>query len=110
MSPRKLWPLLTSPVLSLAGKLRLLAEPFVLLKGRAGREGDDESVASFARRRLGRETFERLVQPLVAGIYTADPEQLSMAATMPQFLNYEHNYGSLLRATSVWQPAAHRSH
>ncbi len=59
----------------------------------------DESVASFARRRLGREAYERLVQPLVAGIYTADPEQLSMAATMPQFLEYERQHGSLLRAT-----------
>jgi len=96
MSPRKLWPLLRSPALSLAGKLRLLVEPFI---GRSPGEGEDESVASFARRRLGREVFERLVQPLVAGIYTADPEQLSMAATMPQFLEYERNAGSLLRAT-----------
>ena len=99
MSPRKLWPLLTSPALSLAGKLRLLAEPFVISRASAGRELHDESVASFVRRRLGRETFEQLVQPLVAGIYTADPERLSMAATMPQFLNYEHDFGSLLRAT-----------
>ncbi|MEX0612199.1 MAG: protoporphyrinogen oxidase, partial [Pirellulales bacterium] len=103
MSPRKLWPLLASPALSLAGKLRLLAEPLIprLKPSPAGRgqgEGDaDESVASFARRRLGRETFERLVQPLVAGIYTADPEKLSMAATMPEFLAQERAHGSLLR-------------
>ena len=49
----------------------------------------DESLASFARRRLGREAFERLVQPLAAGIYTADPEKLSLAATMPRFLEME---------------------
>ena len=97
MSPRKLWPLLTSPALSLAGKLRVLTEPFV--KRVEQGEGADESVASFVRRRLGRETFEQLVQPLVSGIYTADPERLSMAATMPQFLSYEHDFGSLLRAT-----------
>jgi protoporphyrinogen/coproporphyrinogen III oxidase len=96
MSPRKLWPLLKSPALSIAGKLRLLVEPFI---SRSQGEGGDESVASFARRRLGREVFERLVQPLVAGIYTADPEQLSMAATMPQFLEFERTTGSLLRAT-----------
>src|SRR6185436_2355798 len=59
----------------------------------------DESVASFVERRLGREVFERLVQPLVAGIYTADPERLSMAATMPQFVEFERHHGSLLRAT-----------
>jgi oxygen-dependent protoporphyrinogen oxidase len=102
MSPRKLWPILTSPLLSPFGKLRLLAEPLVSCRnpspsGRGQGEGalDDESVASFARRRLGQEAFERLVQPLVAGIYTADPEQLSMAATMPQFWACEREHGSL---------------
>jgi oxygen-dependent protoporphyrinogen oxidase len=108
MSPRRLWPLVTSPVLSLRGKLRLLAEPLMpprpLVSTESGARGwglgaVDESVASFARRRLGREAFDRLVQPLVAGIYTADSERLSMAATMPDFLQYEREYGSLLRAT-----------
>lgn len=104
MSPRKLWPLLTSPALSIAGKLRLLAELFVPRRKCSAdatrpQEDDDESIASFVQRRLGREVFERLVQPLVAGIYTADPERLSMAATMPQFLNFERDSGSLLRAT-----------
>ena len=84
MSPRRLWPILASPIISLRGKLRLFAEPLI---GRAT-DTRDESVASFARRRLGVEVFEQLVQPLVAGIYTADPEQLSMAATMPQFVEY----------------------
>jgi oxygen-dependent protoporphyrinogen oxidase len=100
MSPRKLWPFLMSPALSIRGKLRLLMEPFIPRRKQFSGEGDqDESVAAFARRRLGREVFEQLVQPLVAGIYTADPEQLSMAATMPQFLEYERTAGSLLRAT-----------
>ncbi|MEX0586781.1 MAG: protoporphyrinogen oxidase, partial [Pirellulales bacterium] len=107
MSPRKLWPFLTSPALSLAGKLRLLAEPFISRgpasslnpEPRTLNPQPDESVASFARRRLGRQAYERLVQPLVAGIYTADPEQLSMAAAMPQFLEFERAHGSLLRAT-----------
>jgi protoporphyrinogen/coproporphyrinogen III oxidase len=95
MSPRRLWPFLASPIVGLRGKLRMLAEPFI---GRAAGDAD-ESVASFARRRLGNEVFEQLVQPLVAGIYTADPEQLSMAATMPQFLEFERARGSLLRST-----------
>ena len=106
MSPRKLMPLLRSPILSWHGKLRLLIEPLVprghawesgMLAERAA--GTDESVASFARRRLGREAFERLVQPLVSGVYTADPEKLSMAAALPEFFGYERQYGSLLRAT-----------
>lgn len=94
MSAGRLTPILTSPVLSLAGKLRLALEPFV----KSRQEVSDESVGSFARRRLGREAFERLVQPLVAGIYTADPEKLSMQATMPQFVEQETQYGSLWRA------------
>jgi protoporphyrinogen/coproporphyrinogen III oxidase len=102
MSPRKLMPILRSPLLSLRGKLRLLVEPLVLRGPIASRNSDpqtDESVASFARRRLGREVFETFVQPLASGIYTADPEKLSMAATMPQFVEFERTYSSLLRAT-----------
>jgi oxygen-dependent protoporphyrinogen oxidase len=103
MSPRRLWPLLASPVLSPFGKLRMLAEwlipPRPNVVPSAEHPFTDESVASFARRRLGREAFEKIVQPLVAGIYTADPEKLSMAAAMPQFLNYERTCGSLLAAT-----------
>jgi oxygen-dependent protoporphyrinogen oxidase len=94
MEPRALWPLVTSPLLSWRGKARVLGEYFVT----ARRDIQDESLASFARRRLGREAFERLVQPLAAGIYTADPEQLSLAATMPRFLEMERQHGGLIRA------------
>src|SRR5690606_10339382 len=62
-------------------------------------DGEDESVAAFARRRMGRECFERLVQPLLSGIYTADPERLSLTATMPKFIEQERKYGSLWRAS-----------
>lgn len=100
MSPRKLLPMLMTPAIGLAGKLRLMAEPFIpRATGNTGQGGYDESVASFTRRRLGREVSDKLVQPLVSGIYTADPERLSMAATMPQFLEFERDSGSLLRAT-----------
>jgi oxygen-dependent protoporphyrinogen oxidase len=102
MSPRKLLPMLRSPLLSPIGKLRLLAEPLVPRGPIAIAQDDaaaDESVASFVRRRLGREVFERFVEPLVAGIYTADPEKLSMAATMPRFVEFERKHSSLLRAT-----------
>ncbi|TWT95997.1 Protoporphyrinogen oxidase [Botrimarina colliarenosi] len=94
IAPQRAWPVLASPILSLAGKARLACEAFVP----TSRDGADESVAAFARRRLGREAFQRLVQPLVAGIYTADPERLSMAATMPQFVRQEREHGSLTRA------------
>jgi len=96
--PHRLWPLLKTPLLSWRGKLRLLLEPWIPCPKKAEREEHDESVASFATRRLGREVFERLVQPLLAGIYTADPYQLSLAATMPEVLAAEREHGSLYRA------------
>ena len=93
MAPARLGPMLTTPLLSLRGKLRLLAEPLVPPRKNDG----DESLESFAVRRLGREMFDRLVQPLVSGIYTADPQKLSLAATLPRFLDMERA-GGLLRA------------
>ncbi len=93
MVPERIWPLLRSSVLSPWGKLRLLAEYFVPRRKSTG----DESLASFVRRRLGVEVFERLVQPLIGGIYTADPEKLSLAATLPRFLEMEQTSGGLIR-------------
>lgn len=97
LAPARLWPLLTTPLLSPWGKLRLLAEYFVPRRRTKG----DESLASFARRRLGREVFERIVQPLVGGIYTADPEKLSLHATLPRFVEMERRYGSLIRGAAA---------
>lgn len=94
MAPTRLWPVITTPILSPLGKLRLAMERFV----RPRSEDGDESLASFARRRMGRETYERLVQPLVGGIYTADPERLSVSATMPRFVEMERQSGSLIKA------------
>lgn len=94
MAPSKMLPLLFSPILSLRGKLRVLLERFIPRKG----DDLDESLASFVKRRLGREALDRLVQPLVGGIYTADPNDLSLAATLPQFAAMEREYGSLIRA------------
>ncbi len=93
LSPAKLWPMLASPILSPRGKLRLMAEPLIP----ARTDGPEESLAEFSVRRLGREAFERIVQPLVGGIYTADPEKLSVAATLPRFLEMEREHGSLTR-------------
>jgi len=93
MSPAKVWPILTTPLLSPLGKLRLATEYLVPRRTDAA----DESLESFVVRRFGREAFERLIQPLIGGIYTADPAKLSMAATLPQFVALERKYGSLIR-------------
>ncbi len=95
VSPAKVWPVLTSPIFSPWGKLRMGLEYF--LPRRKSR--DDESLADFVRRRFGREALERLVQPLVGGIYTSDPEKLSLQATMPQFVQMEREHRSLIRAS-----------
>jgi len=98
MRPERYGPMLSSRLLSWRGKLRLLAERWIPSPGSLGEEDFDESVASFATRRLGKEVFERLVQPLLAGIYTADPYRLSVAATMPTVIEAEREYGSLMKA------------
>ena len=85
--------MLRSPLLSPLGKLRVMIEP--LIPRRRGQR--DESLASFVTRRLGREVLERIAQPLAGGIYTADPERLSMHATMPRFAEMEARYGSVIR-------------
>ncbi len=94
LAPTRLWPLVTSPLFSWRGKLRMALD-LVLPRGDAN---GDESLARFVTRRLGREALERVAEPLVAGIYTADPERLSLAATMPRFLALEREHRSLILA------------
>ncbi|MCC7530634.1 MAG: protoporphyrinogen oxidase, partial [Candidatus Melainabacteria bacterium] len=99
LAPESMVALAASPCLSLRGKLRAAFEPFIPRNSAmsAGKlpEDYDESLSSFVRRRLGKEALDRLAQPLFAGIYTADPHSLSMRATMPQFLEYEAEFGSV---------------
>jgi oxygen-dependent protoporphyrinogen oxidase len=103
MTPTRLWPVLSTRILSLSGKARLACEPLI----RPKRDDADESLESFSSRRLGRETFERLIQPLVGGIYTADPALLSVQATMPRVIEWERRYGSLMRGARHEAQASH---
>jgi oxygen-dependent protoporphyrinogen oxidase len=86
--------ILTTPVLSLRGRLTLLAEPF---RRRPKNVPEDESVAAFARRRFGREAAETFVDALVTGIHAGDPEQLSVAAAFPRLPRFEAEAGSVVR-------------
>ena len=95
MAPSQMSSIMTSGLLTPAGKLRLCWEPFVC--ERAG-DDRDESLTEFATRRLGAEAFQRLVQPLVSGIYTADPDLLSAPAALPQMVEMVQRHGSLYRA------------
>ena len=94
LAPSRMWPFITTDIFSVAGKLRMAAE--LLLPRRNG--NSDESLASFVRRRLGQEALERMAQPMVGGIYTADPETLSLRATLPRFLDMERDHRSLILA------------
>lgn len=94
LTPATIKSVLVSPLFSLNGKIRMALEPLIP----RGKSRSDESLASFVRRRFGQEALERLVQPMVGGIYTSDPERLSLKATMPRFLEMEREHGSLLRA------------
>jgi oxygen-dependent protoporphyrinogen oxidase len=97
MAPTRFAPLARSRLFSWPGKLRMALD--LLLPRGAAR--DDESLGSFVRRRFGREALERVAQPLIGGIYTADPERLSLAATMPRFLQMEREHRSVIAA--MWQ-------
>ena len=99
LAPIDLMPVLRSPILSLRGKLRLMLEP--VIPRRVGT--DDESIASFVSRRMGREVLERLAQPLAAGIYTGDPAVLSIEATLPRFAEMESHFGSVVRGLKAIQ-------
>ena len=98
LAPTAMRPFATSSLFTLRGKLRMALD-LVLPRGISSTSrgsGDDESLGAFVRRRLGAEALERVAQPLVAGIYTADPDDLSLAATMPRFLDVEKRHRSII--------------
>jgi protoporphyrinogen/coproporphyrinogen III oxidase len=104
--PTRAGPLMRSPLLSPWAKLRLALEYFVPPR----RDGADETLASFVSRRLGPEMYDRLVEPLLSGIYAGDGRELSLAATFPQLRRHEAGHGGLIRAMLAaqrdTQPAA----
>jgi protoporphyrinogen/coproporphyrinogen III oxidase len=91
LAPTRLWPFVQTPLFSLSGKLRMAAEIF-LPRGAMDR---DESLGAFVRRRFGAEALDRVAQPLIGGIYAADPDQLSLSATMPRFKDMERTRRSV---------------
>jgi len=92
--PTKLGPFLKSGLLSWRGKLRLATE--LLIPRRSSR--GDESLGAFFRRRLGEEALERIIEPLMTGIYAGDADSLSIQATFPRFPEMERQAGSIVRA------------
>jgi oxygen-dependent protoporphyrinogen oxidase len=93
IAPNQLGPFLRSGLLSWTGLARMGLDLALPVK----RSTEDESLAAFFRRRLGRQAFERMLEPLMAGIYAGDAEQMSLQATFPRFVELEQQYGSIIR-------------
>lgn len=100
--PTRLWPIMTTPLISPLGKLRMGLD--LVLPRR--RDDDDESLAHFIERRLGREAYTWLVSPLVGGIYAADGNRLSLAATFPHLRRLEQEHGGMIRGMLAAQNQA----
>lgn len=103
MIPTNLQALADNPLISPAGKERL-AQEVNLPPAPQNSEYADESVAAFVSRRLGREVYEKLVEPLMSGIYAGNGDQLSLAATFPQLRQLEIKHGSLLKGLTSAGP------
>ncbi len=85
---------LKSGLISWPGKLRLAMEPMIP----ARRDGVDETLAEFARRRLGAEALDKLIGPMVSGIFAGDPETMSLKSCFPRIHELEQEYGGLIKA------------
>ncbi|HEV8131210.1 MAG TPA: protoporphyrinogen oxidase [Acidobacteriota bacterium] len=102
LAPRALRSLWKSDLFSLSAKWDILWERF----RPAEKDLQDESIASFVRRRFGQEALELLGGPLLAGIYMGDPEKLSMRSTFPQLVEMEKKQGSVTAGIKARQPAS----
>ena len=94
LAPTRLIPFLRSPLISPLGKLRMGLD--LLIPAR--KEEADETLGDFVKRRFGGEALDKIAEPLLSGIYSAEVDRQSLLATFPRFLQMEHEYGSLIRA------------
>ncbi len=95
---------LASNLLSVRGRLRILWEPFV-----PKWQGGDETLAHFATRRLGREAYEKLIDPMASGIFAGDPETMSLKSCFRKVYLLEQTYGSLIRGMINLQKEAKKT-
>ncbi|NOY64661.1 MAG: protoporphyrinogen oxidase [Nitrospirae bacterium] len=95
---------ISSGLISPCGKGRLL---FEIITPRSQEE--DETLASFAKRRLGKEAYEMFIDPMASGIYAGDPEMLSIRSCFPRIYQLEKKYGSLFRALFQLQKEAKKT-
>ncbi len=101
--PTKIMPFVQSSLISWHGKLRMGMDALIPPR----RDDGDESLSHFVRRRLGAEALDKIAEPMIAGIYVADAENLSLQSTFPRFLDMEKKYGGLLRGVIAQKRASH---
>jgi len=93
--------LVASTFLGIRSRWNLLSEPLKQTKP----PSEDESVASFVRRKFGSEILDYVVAPFVSGVYAGDPEQLSLRAAFPDLDQWERDFGSVVRGAIKSRPA-----
>lgn len=101
--PQRVDTLVSGGLLSWGGLLRMGAERFW---PQSSRGQSEETLGSFFRRRFGAAAFDYLIEPLVAGIYAGDADELSLEATFPRFKELEQKYGSVIKGMRVAQAKA----
>lgn len=87
---------LKSRLISWPGKMRLALEPTPFVA--SAPQGVDETLGDFGRRRLGGEALDKLIAPMVSGIFAGDPETMSLVSCFPRIAELEREYGGLVRA------------
>jgi protoporphyrinogen/coproporphyrinogen III oxidase len=97
MVPTKILPILMTPLFSRSAKLRMAREWFYRPMNSPNEDLPEETVASFIHRHYGNEMVDRLLDPLLAGVYGGLASELSVRAVLPRFLEIERKYGSLSR-------------
>lgn len=102
--PRTTSEFTSSPLLSLAGRLRLLKERFIP----AQHDVDEESVDSFARRRFGAEMADRMFDPLIASTCAGDPTKVIARYAFPALVGHEQRAGSGLQGSARARMEARR--
>jgi oxygen-dependent protoporphyrinogen oxidase len=96
---------LTSNIVPLSAKLRIAGELLVPAK----RNGAEETVYEFGRRRLGESFATCLLDPMVSGIFAGNAKELSLSAVFPKMVEMEREFGGLFKALIAKQKEAKRN-
>lgn len=100
--PAEMKAIARTPLLSPLGKARMALDYVIPRR----KDDADESVGNFVRRRVGRQAFERMAEPLLSGIFAGDADQLSLQSTFPRLRQVEREHGSVIKGAIAQRKAA----